>query len=222
MPGETAWSELESFLRYLGATTGQREVEDGYIFHGSGGFSVSTQKGIIANSIGFLEREGVIELIYIYSEGFSDPLSFQDQWVAYSPYRLLEEYGVPSRVWLESTSGGPTWGEGRAAGYILWVFYDRFGFVVLYKGSGDYGPTYHFCPRFEKGKDIQSLEIYIQAPDHPTPVEKTAGIIGLDVDPYPHVQSIEKAAGLNTTEFYNLIVKENGPACFDTPRDIWP
>ena len=195
-------------------------MEDGNIFHGTG-FDLDLNKGIIANRIGFLEREGNIELIYVYSEGYSNPVAFQEQWALFSPQRVIEEYGVPSRVWLESNSSGPVT-EGRVAGYTLWIFYDQIGFLILYNGYGEYESTFHFCPRFENGKDIRSIEIYLQSPDNPDPIEEIARIIGLGIDPYPNVQFIEEAAGISTTEFYELFVQENVQACFDTPRDIWP
>lgn len=220
-PGETTWSETEDFLKYLGARTGSNIKNDGSDFHGTGGFDYDLEEGIIANRIGFLEMDGQIELIYIYSEGYSNPVAFQEQWETYSPDRLLEEYGIPTRVWLESKSSGPVV-EGRIAGYTLWIFYDQLGFLILYNGYGEYEPIYHFCPRFDNGEDIRSLEMYLQSPDNPNPIEETAGIIGLEIDPHPNVQSIEDATGLSTIDFYNLFIQEDKQACFDTSRDIWP
>ncbi|RME57457.1 hypothetical protein D6779_08620 [Candidatus Parcubacteria bacterium] len=133
----------------------------------------------------------------------------------------MEEYGIPSRVWLESTSSGPI-AKGRIAGYVLWIFYDQLGFLIKYEGYGDYKPVYHFCPRFEGGEDIRSLTMYLQSPHSPNPIEETAEVIGLEIDPYPHVQSIEDAAGITPHEFYNLFTQKDTQACFNTPRDIWP
>ena len=221
IPGVTTWSEVEAFLGYMGAISGIYALDDGSIYHGTGGFDVHSLEGVIANNIGFLEREGLIELINIRSEGYSNPAAFQEQWALFSPQRVIEEYGVPSRVWLESNSGGPVT-KGRAAGYTLWIFYDQLDFLILYNGYGKFEPTLHFCPRFENGEDIRFLKMYLQSPDNPNPIEETAGIIGLEIDPYPNVQSIEEAAGISTTEFYTLFTQEEIPACFDTPRDIWP
>lgn len=221
IPGEATWPEVEVFLEYVGARTGSQLLNDGSVYHGTGGFDFDLPEGIIANRVGFLERAGVIELITIYSEGYSNPKAFQEQWAAYSPNLLIKEYGVPSRVWLESISSGPVT-EHRIAGYTLWVFYDHLGFLVLYEGYGEYEPIYHFCPRFENGEDIRFIEMYLQSPDNPNPIEVTTGIIGLEIAPYPRVQSIKDATGINITEFYNLFVQEDIQACFDTPRDIWP
>jgi hypothetical protein len=220
-PGISTWPEVEAFLQFIGARTGPYPLDDGSIFHGTGGIDIHSLEGVIANSVGFLEREGLIELIFIRSEGYSNPEAFQEQSALFSPKRIIEKYGPPSRVWLESSSSGPVT-EGRVAGYTLWVYYDQFGFLILYNGYGEFSPTFHFCPRFENGKDIRSLKMYLQSPGNPNPVEGTAGTIGLEIDPFPEVQSIEEATGISVTEFYNLFAQEERPACFDTPRDIWP
>lgn len=222
-PGVTPWSEVDGFLRYMGESIGPPILEkDSSIYQGPADFDISSSNGIIVNRVGFLEREGVIELIDIYSEGYSNPLAFQEQWAMFSPQRVIAEYGIPSRVWLQSFAGGPVT-EGRIAGYTLWVFYDNLGFAILYNGYGEYAPTFHFCPRFEDGKDIRFLEMYLQSPDNPNPIEKTAMIIGgMSIKPYPYIQTIEQAAGITPTEFYHLFTQESNQACFDTPRDIWP
>jgi hypothetical protein len=220
-PGVTPWADVESFLDYMGAITGKYKLEDGLIYHGTSGFDVQSLEGVIANTVDFLERNALIELIYIYSEGFSNPLAFQEQWSHFSPERVIKEFGEPSRVFFESSSSGPVT-EDRVAGYTLWIFYDRIGVLILYNGYGDFGRTFHFCPKLENGEDIRSLEMYLQSTNNTNPIEETAGIIGLEINPYPRVQSIEEAAGISTTEFYNLFIKEGEQACFDTPRHIWP
>ncbi len=220
-PGASTWFEVETFLQFIGARTSPQILHDGSVYHSAGGFDLVLPESTITNRFGFLEREGFIELISIRSEGYSNPAAFQEQWALFSPKQVFEDYGVPSRVWLESRSGGPI-DEGRIAGYTLWVFYDHLGFLILYNGYAEYEPIYHFCPRFENGKDIRFIHMYLQSPENPGSVEETAGIIGLEIEPFPNVQSIEEAAGISTTDFYNLFIQEDEVACFDTPRDIWP
>lgn len=220
-PGITPWSEVDAFLHHLGAVFGSNALADGSIYHGTGGFDFEAPDYIIVNSIGFLERESIIDLINIRSDGYSNPVAFQEQWARYSPQQIMKEYGIPSRVWLESASSGPVT-EGRIAGYTLWVFYDQFGFLILYNGYGEFEPVFHFCPRFENGQDIRAIEMYLQSPDNSSPIEKTAGIIGFVPAPYPHVQTIDDAAGLSVAELYQLFIQEDNLPCFDTPKDIWP
>ena len=220
-PGVSNWLEVEVFLNFIGAKTSPQILNAGYVYHSAGGFDLVVSESTITNRFGFLEREGGIELIAVRSDGYGNPVAFQEQWALFSPKRIIEKYGAPSRVWLESSSSGPVT-EDRVAGYTLWLYYDQFGFLILYNGYGEFAPTFHFCPRFENGKDIRSLKMYLQSPVNPNPVEVTAGIIGLEIDPFPEVQSIEEATSISVTEFYNLFAQEEMPACFDTPRDIWP
>lgn len=220
MPGATTWQDVDVFLQHLGVAPRPQNLKNGSIYHGTRGFDFDLHDYIIVNNIGFLESDNIVELIYAGSDGYSNPIAFQDQWASFSPKRILEEYGVPSRLLISSNSGGYVT-ENRQAGYRLWLFYDHLGFVVMYSGSGDYGPTFHFCPRFENGEDIQHLEMYLQSPDNPSPIEKTAEIIGMEIDPYPHIQTLEQAAMITPSEFYELML-HGEPACFDTPQDIWP
>lgn len=225
-PEITSWNDSNILLTNMGIIIGQKvEISDTDSGYWLGGIQVSTPYGIIDNHMSILvnNESGKVSLIRFDSDGYSDPIAFQEQWVNFSPQMIIQKYGAPSRVWVESSSYSSTMsGEGRIAGYRLWLFYDKTGFLIQYSGYGDLSENYHFCPRFDQGVDIRSILLFIQSPNNKTPIEENAEKLDFIIPDYPHVQTLEECAGITIEEFYSLFIEDPENACFDTPSSIWP
>ena len=53
-------------LEHLGVRISSKAEPDGSIYHGTGGFDFEDEK--VYNNFGFLERDGVVDSIYIWSD----------------------------------------------------------------------------------------------------------------------------------------------------------
>ena len=216
LPGKTSWAETEKFLIHLGIKIGSTPgVDLGTIYHGTGGFDLDELN--VYNNVGFAERNGVVESIYIKGNGSSNITGFHTVLALYSPSKLIGLYGKPSRVWLKSSS--LNYGNTGKSGYLIWIFYDDLGFMVRYEGTVEYGSVYHICPKLNDGGDIIDIQLLLQAPDNSLPLERDDSIIGSE---RASILSIEKAAGISIDEFYRRFTQSGASGCFDTPRDIWP
>jgi hypothetical protein len=217
-PGKTSWNDTEDFLRYLGATIGQTELESGVILHWA-----MLQDNLSYIDQGFLEREvhaGKVDTIFVGGNhsGTQNQSNFEAMWESYSPRQIMTKYGAPSRVLL-SAPGGTGLGDTGNNGYIMWIFYDYSGFMIRYDGIVADLPVYHFCPELKKGADdIYRIDITLQYPDHPLSLEWDDAILSTQPS---RAKSIQDAAGISIDEFYRLFTQNDEPACFDTPHDIW-
>lgn len=225
-PGSTSWDDSQILLANMGVVIGRKvEINDTYSGYGLGGIQVSTSNGIIDNHMSILVNNETerVSLIRFDSDGYSDPIAFQEQWMNFSPQMIIQKYGAPSRVWVESSSNSSNMaGEGRIAGYRLWFIYDKAGILLQYSGYGELSENYHFCPRFDQGEDIRSILLFIQSPDSLVPIEEKAKKLNLFVPDYPHIQTLEESSGITIEQFTNLFIKDPDNACFDTPSSIWP
>lgn len=216
-PGKTRWNEARAFFSYLGIDRmGEVGLENGGIFHPLGGFDF--EEPTIYHRFSIVEREELVNGIFLVIEGDRAPVEFQIVWKLYNPGNLLREYGVPSRVWFETQSQS----LGDRHGYELLIAYDNKGIIVRYQGLlKQIGTNFQVCPRFEEDKDITDIEVYLQAPDDPQPVEEFGGIADYQFL-FDRGKRIEEAAGLSEKQFYELFTQNEQSACFLTPINIWP
>lgn len=190
----------------------------GTIFHGIGfGFG---KLGII-NDLDFLERAGIIEGIKVHSEGYYNPLAFQEAWGHYSPKEVILTYGPPSRVWVEATSHFIEPTDSQTIGYSLWLFYDDLGFLVQYSAAVKYDSIYRMCPAVEnESEGMKAIDLFLQSSSNQTPLEDSSALLAPGTMDY--IKPIEEAAGLSPEEFYRLFTQNGQAACFETPQNIWP
>jgi hypothetical protein len=215
-PGITKWQEARSLLDHLGITIGEVPMNDGSISHPSGGFDF--EKPDIYHSFSFIEQHEIVRGIHLIIEGYRDPVEFQKLWKLYSPKSIILTYGSPSRVWLSTYSGelGPN------HGYDLIIAYDELGIIIQYDGQlTRIGPNFYICPRFEKGMDIQYMDIFLQSPHDPKPLEGPGTLRSPSLIS-KNSKRIQEASGLTEEEFSKLITQNEKAACFNSPVNIWP
>ena len=203
-PGRTNWAATRQFImQYDGGFsygTGDLDIDDIYI------------------RVVMPEGEGVVESIKVDVEGHYNQLVFEEDWKYYSLAQILATYGEPSRVWIQ-LAAGPVM-PGSTMGYGVWLFYDHLGFLVCYGGSGVVvQPIYHVCPTLRGPGGIVSIRLWLQSPDSKTLLEELAGVTQ---EQLPYLRPVEEATGLSVEEFYTLFTQSDGPACFESPRDMWP
>jgi len=213
-PGTSMWSEVEQFILQSNIHYGTTNYDDNN-YHGSGGLDLEVDHHFINIDVDFKEEKGIIEGIGVRVDGFGDPKIFEDVWRSYSPANIVMTYGRPSRVKM-ATLG---YAYGPRHGYDLWLIYDNFGFIIHYMGFLDtIDSVYYVCPRFENGKDINYIDLYIQRPNSSEPLEDLGGIASTSV--LQSSKPIEEVANISMEEFYQLFTEKEIP-CFTTPQDAW-
>jgi hypothetical protein len=197
-----AWVEVEQFLGYMNAPAFEYSSNQTVFY--------ATQLGYpdisYSLSIEFLVKRDTVEGIIIRSLNNFDTKKFQEIWMHYQPSLLLQDYGPPSRMWLE-TAGVE---NNNLIGALLYLFYDQQGFLISYqivgKASQD---SYQFCP--EIGSEIN---LFLQSPSNPAPVDILAGQIDRQ-----YIDTIEQATGTTIEEIHKHIF-ETG--CFETTKSLGP
>ena len=215
--GETSWREVENRLHNAEVQSIISVLlENGDILHGTEAFNLQDKRHVI-NNFSFVERDGIVTMIHLESEGYANPEYFQKQWREYSPSQIMYTYGKPSRVWLKTRE--KTMGDRH--GYGLWLAYDDYGFIIQYNGFlEEEDKILHICPRFEDGMDIMWQQIHIRSLNDGSDIlENMGGLVSSE--PQAGKKSIKVATGLSVDEFYELFVQDQSPACFDTPAEIW-
>jgi hypothetical protein len=219
IPGETAWTDVEEVLLYLGVKIGSVPgSEPNTIFHGTGGFDFIdvTGKSIFSN-VSFSEKEGLVYTIHITSEGYNNPTEFHRLWQDYSPQKIVMTYGMPDRILLNVVDPYSVYG-----GYYLWFFYDKLGFSIRYPGNFEVEPVLRICSSIET---IGKIDLNLQTSENELPLDRFDPLLeekrlGTETGRLRVVQSLQDATGLDDTEIYNTFIRDD-EACFDTPQEIW-
>jgi hypothetical protein len=203
----------------MGARTYDDPHEDRYIYHGTGGFDWSDPFTI--NNIDFYEEKGIVEGVFVGAVASDDKNFFRTLWESYSPEHLIATYGPPTRILV-----GVFWyGD---AGYIssrLILVYDKHKFLAVYEGQAlavdgeDGKPAFRICPSWGDIAWTPKLDMYILSPTNQMSLEEYIALISsFDLS---GSMSIEDAAGISPEEFHQRFLVGGGPACFDTPQDLW-
>jgi hypothetical protein len=215
-PGRTTWNAVGEFLKRIGAKASVYE-ENGVILHHAGVFDFDQEH--VYNRLAFQEKDGIATAIIVNAFGLNDSPNFKNAWLAFSPEKIVAEYGVPTRVWVKSRSSVHEGSPGPTMPYWVWLFYDRLGILVSYSGQVKYESIYKMCPVFsEQGNLSDDINIFLQAPEAITPLEDLPAVKYNAKDAIP----LEEVAGLSLNEFYELFTTSNMEPCFETPRNIWP
>jgi hypothetical protein len=214
--GRTTLDDLSNFLDRIGAKSSAYE-DGGAVLHYAAGFDLEQEH--VFNTIAFQEKDEMIIAIVIDAHGFNDSPNFKNVWAAFSPERIIAEYGAPSRVWVWSRSTVHEGSPGPTMPYSIWFFYDHLEILVRYSGQVKYEPIYKMCPVFnEQGNLSDDIDMYLQAPEANTPLEDLPTV----KNNTNHAISLEDAAGISLNEFYELFTRPGIEPCFETPRSIWP
>ncbi|MCP4536205.1 MAG: hypothetical protein GY832_03580 [Chloroflexi bacterium] len=175
----------------------------------------------------YVVREGVIEMIGI---GASPPVGedgyfaygdskFIEDWKPYMLSQILEVYGRPQQVFLETYN------------HMLWIpfrlllFYPDQGFLVKYEGDiGEEGR--HHGP-IESGEVIRicpwrsEIFLLLWPPEHEMTFDDLGPDIRNPVEGQDKWRSLEEATGMSIEQFYQTFVQPDNQTCLETPANIW-
>ncbi len=210
VPGETTLTETLQFLNEIGESAAPIPQSDGTVVYDAGGFDLEKMK--IYNSVSFYEKSGLIDAISIRSEGHNLE-GFLQVWDPYKPQQIIQKYGKPSRIWINSSY---SYGNSKRRGYDLLIFYDNLGILIAYSGIVKFDSIYHICPWFDQAEDIQTIKMYLQSPENPLPLERLTNYLI-----YPEYTVPIENGGLTLDDLYSIFIEEEQP-CFEFPGTLFP
>jgi hypothetical protein len=174
-----------------------------------------------SSTVTFVQEAGIISQIFVSADGFYNPDTFWAEWKIYSPEELTNEYGQPTRIWLNNYADQITPPYASPRNYGLWLFYDTLGILVIYEGRVEIKPDYLLCPTIStSGNLLPTIKIFLQSPKYPKPLESRVGENG---GIHTSAETLETAIGVTNQEFYERLQKnKEGVICFETSKEIWP
>lgn len=148
------------------------------------------------------------------AQSFEGIASFE----GYSLSKIMEIYGMPSRVLIGNIRRahadlGPPY-----AYYKVWAFYDHLGFLIYYKGPyllpGN-RDTITLCLTYE---NIEIIKLYLQSPEDPVRLEKLNAVTSAYTieekiaDGY--LLGVEEATGMDINKFTSFMSDPANNLCF--------
>lgn len=212
-PGLTTLAEVDKLMKEMGAfgsvLEGQEfRLPDGLITRYVGFDRFHSSERI---DIGFGAKNTIIQSIKIERDvTIREEKISRIYWNAYSLKRIFEKYGKPDRVWVKNF---PSIRDSPTSDIMMFVFYDKLKFLIVYSMSVKTANPMLICPNFEDGQ-IGRFNLYILAPSQNITLEKYAGF-AFDMEEY--MLPIEEASGLSTQKLYEFLLSGNG--CFEIPRE---
>ena len=128
---------------------------------------------------------------------------FNEAWQQYSPTTILEDYGIPDRVYLYVFDGTGMEGNSEFTFYHLWLVYDELGFFIKYTGQAKYEPVIHICPELKQEESINIIGMVLQPPDAKLDLEKEFD--GSRDYGSKGMKSLEEVTQLTPEDLYNRL-----------------
>ena len=165
-----------------------------------------------------LDRIGIHAVPPVGEDGYytyGDP-QFAEDWRAYMLPQMLEAYGPPQQVFLETYRSGPD-----RLPFRLLLFYPDRGFLVMYEGSigkegkGEWveaGKAIHICP----GRS--DVTLWLWSPKQAMTFEDLGISSQVNLE---RLHSLEEATGMGIEQFYQTFVQPDNETCLETPADLW-
>lgn len=143
---------------------------------------------------------------------YDDP-SFRETWQRYFMPELLTRYGVPEKIFLDTTLLAADPGSSYA--HVLWVVYEQPGFLIRYEGDNSkVGNNIRICPLQSK------ITIKLWDPETSSYEEHIEGDMAMATSLGP--QPLESVTEFDIDSFYEKFKGGNFDTCFETPASIWP
>jgi hypothetical protein len=225
-PGTTNWQDAKAIFAPLGYGGGLYSTMGDMLSYD---FPLAVNQSETTN---LLVRIGVqndvVQQIYVLADNINVPKSN----VAHSPKysramqshslgQLLKSYGVPSEIIIGLRAYPAE--QNAPLLYSIWVFYDKLGILVSYRGEGitTRQDTITLCPKADK---VNLQQFYLQSPQSLTPIKKMADeIMQLEMILSEGIlRPLDESTDLSPEEFYKLITGDPEKACFQSPADLWP
>jgi hypothetical protein len=205
-PGTTTWQAAQQMLSTFADRLDRGDT--GYVSEG--------EKSYLATSYSFSYHlseqlhggaqigiwNGIVTIIYV-SPG--------NTLVAFKLHQVLEDYGKPEAVLLQTTASAPE----PHLPFLLLLDYRRERFMVAYETEAEKrGDTLRGCPQ------AIAPSLWVWSPDlHMTDQRMQFEVLGVDLG--VKLRSLEEVTGTNVDAFYQTFKEPNSPACIETPASLW-
>jgi hypothetical protein len=218
-PGETLWQTAEAFFVSMGKTIWHYPQTSYTVFYDI----PDRQHDHYQN---YFVEDGIIDMIEVAAAppvgedgdyAYGDP-RFAEDWKSYMLPQILEAYGLPQQIFLETYKSGPD-----RLPFRLLLFYPDPGFLVNYEGPTgedgrgawvEAGEAIHFCPwRSDVTLSLWSSERAMTFAD-------LVPVIDSLVNP-DRLRSLEEATGMSIEQFYQTFAQPGNQTCLETPADMW-
>jgi len=215
-PGETPQQTPRAFFTSLGKQI-QGSVRNYTVVFNNPGHYESYQSYI---GDGILDMIGINAGPPVGQDGYPayGDHQFGGDWRTYMLPQMLEVYGPPQQVFLETYSSGPD-----RLPFRLWLFYPDQSFLVKYEGfTGEEGKG----GWVEAGQAIRmcpwrsEVALWLWPPEREMTLEDIDPMIRNPVDP-DRIRSLEEATGISIEQFYQTFSQPDNQACLETPADLW-
>jgi len=204
IPGSTSWEDTDDLFAFLELSSGDRGIGK-YSMHE---VIIGNPESLYKIRIQTYEKNNIVDYIAVRSVLTQSDL--QKMYSIYEPKVVLQNYGIPSRIFVFASLLGDT-------NYELDLFYDKQGFMISYGGkikeANQSGVV--ICPDFSKG-NIGGIGIYIQATSLKDTIDNFPDEelqVSLKIRK-PLLRTIESASGMSNKEFMDHFVGENPIYCF--------
>lgn len=137
------------------------------------------------------------------------------QTLNFQPSTILDTYGAPDEVWLNTANASR---EGHW-GFIMYLFYPQQGFMLQYNVEAVQQNDHVLGCGFEQD-DIILLGTWLQEGKELS--FETASRPGSGFAETTFALPLEDATGMNVGTFYETFKDPNNPICLETPLSLWP
>lgn len=216
-PGETTLDEVKRFIENLGW-----KGDEYHTFISPDDTLYATLHTVDDNAIGIMiyPQNGLVDTI---SSGFGGR-NFKTWMPFYTIEQVLSSEGVPSQIYVSLATGLEV-STPKITEYNLDIFYQKSQILVIYSGSAiKQGDSYKICPgNPHQGnpnvpEDEGSISMFLGVPGNERTPEELINPFGQFGSPL----TIDAVFGMTPEEFYNKMTLSKEPACFLTPRSVWP
>jgi len=225
IPGKTNLNDAIEFFQPFGIIP----------YHGRSGQNIQNQYDVslyiisknILSGASIFEANKKIVGIQVFGEGtFYDSSTFLKSsetfwqiWESYLPQSMIEQYGFPDRVWLDTYNIPELSDPEKPVGYSIWFFYDQKNFLIVYAGITTKAPRYEVClgnksPEKDAGNLSPRIELLIN-----TNIYLEDFAIERGIDQKTSFYS-ETSPEISIDDFRKMLTDQNG--CFDTPSERLP
>lgn len=220
IPPDQTWTDAEKRIHNLGGSL--IEVFPGYDSEAT--VYLIDIDALPINNLYLEKKHGAVYAWHVLSTGgVVNPDRFGDNWESYLAQNIINRYGRPERILINSS---PSFNSLEYGLYSLWLFYDKLGFSIRYDAripkSYSNSAYFNICPSTDP---LLNLEFNMQSPNNPLPLDRFDLILEdirlqTETGKITVLHTIQKATGLNDEEIYNVFMQEKNP-CFAISSDIW-
>ncbi|MCZ2122889.1 MAG: hypothetical protein LC108_11565 [Anaerolineales bacterium] len=214
-PGQTQWIEAKQILEMYSTNqpirrddTGSTEINTLYTISIATQMNETTPVQMAMYMSVNTDQHDIVKNIVFTSEihessGF--PAYNDKHLLKYSLIDVYRRIGLPDEIYFDI---GPT------RGYSLYAVYEKLKIVLIFPGRAEDGENnaHKICPNIGDNQ-ISDLRIALASPSDSIDIKTLIG--------YPfwvNTPQFEEVTGMSIKDFYNLLIGDQQPACFEVQQ----